>query len=311
MVPNSSKSRLFTLLWLCFASSHLCLSQDGVIKIDTRLVSVPLTVFDRSGRHITNLKKEDFRVFENGVEQEIKFLDTVDKLVTVLLVMDVSGSMLDDADALANAATIFLNNLRPYDTVAAATFNQEVHFIFNFAEAKEVWKRKKFKLRVDGLPPVTMIYDGMDFALRKMEKVKGRKAIIFFSDAVGSGIFASAESNFQDAEENEAVIYTVQFGAFEQPLKPANRKRLLETIATATDYMVRMAEISGGKHYQIEKIDDLERTFVEIVRELGLQYNLGYHPKTEAKRGERRRIKVETNVPNLVVRARDSYLVTN
>jgi Ca-activated chloride channel homolog len=299
-------------LWAFIVSSLICstaASQTNEIRIETNLVAVPVTVLDRSGRYITDLKKSDFQLFENDVEQEISFFEPVEKPVSVFLVMDVSGSMLDKADVLANAATEFLNNLRPDDMVAAATFNETVDMLFNFTPAREAWKRKKLKLRVDGLPPVTMVYDAMETALRKMRKVKGRKAIVFFSDAVGSGISATANSTLREAEEGESVIYTIQFGAFEKPLKNTNVKKFNEMISTASGYMAGLANRTGGRHYQIETIDNLKENFQLILRELGQQYSLGFQPKADGKKGEKRRIKVLVNRSGLVVKARDGYLI--
>lgn len=286
-------------------------AQDEVIRIDSNLVTVPATVFDRDGRYVTNLKKEDFQVFEDGIEQEIAFFESIEKPFTVILMLDVSGSMMGSVDILANAASVFLHKLRPNDQIAAVTFNESVDVLFNFTSAKEVWNRKKFKLRVDGGPPITMVYDATEFALKKMKKIHGRKAIILFSDAIGSGYFASAKSNLKDAEEHEAIIYTVQFGAFERPLPGVNEKKFYEAIDTASWYMRELAARTGGQHYQMENIGNLEKTFGEIADELGRQYSLGYYPK-ETETGQKRqvrKIKVKVRQPNLVVRARESYVV--
>ena len=147
------------------------------------------------------------------------------------------------------------------------------------------------------------------FAQKMMKKIRGRKAIILFSDGRGSGLNASAKSNLRDAEEQEVLIYTVQFGAFSLPSPYVDEKRFFKWREIANSYMRDLARKTGGRHYQIENITDLGNTFGEIADELGRQYSLGYYPKTEGKKGERRQIKVKVRQPNLSVRARDSYVV--
>ena len=287
-------------------------TQNDEIRIDTDLITVPVTVLDREGRYIANLKKEDFKIFENGIEQEVAFFESAEQQVTVILLLDVSGSMFDDFDELLNSASTFLNQLRQDDQIMVVAFNERVEVLLGFKSVKDV-RNKKLKVKKDGSPPVTMVYDAVEFGLKKMKKIRGRKAIILFSDGAGSGYSASAKSNFQDAEENEALIYTIWFDTtpkirLSHESENDFRKRL-EKSEFGGKYMQNLAQISGGRSYQIEKIVDLEKTFQTIVDELKQQYNLGYYPKTEGKKGERRQIRVKVNQPNLAVRARSSYVI--
>jgi hypothetical protein len=105
-------------------------NQESIIRIDSTLVNVPTIVSDRDGRYVTNLKKEDFQLFENEIEQEIAFFQPVEQPFTVLLLLDVSGSMYNDFANINNASNIFLNQLRPHDYLSAAAFDDSVPLPF-------------------------------------------------------------------------------------------------------------------------------------------------------------------------------------
>ena len=296
------------LLFIILGYQNLIYAQDDLIRIDSNLVTVPVTVLDRDGRYATNLKKENFQVFEDGVEQETAFFETTEQPFTVLLLLDTSGSMSNNMAELANTASIFVKQLRPDDQLLAASFTDEIDVLFQITKVKDL--RKAIKLRRKPRDGNTIIYDAVKFAQKKLKKISGRKAIILFSDGQGSGFDASAKDNLRDAEEQETLIYTVQFKPFfSEPPSYVNKKEFYKSIAEANDYMRDLAKVTGGRNYRIENIGDLGKTFSQIAEELGQQYSLGYYPKQSGKNGERRQIKVKVNQPNLAVRARDSYIV--
>ena len=299
------------LLFVLVTFSQVNYGQDEVIRVDTNLVTIPATVLDREGRYITNLKKEDFQIFENGDEQDVEFFESVEQPFTILFLVDTSGSMDSQMIILARAANSFLSQLPANDKIIVAPFDNWVDTSNKISSVKDL-REKKIRLRSTGLTP-TVVYDAVDYALKKMKKLSGRKAIVLFSDGVGSGYSASAKSNLRDAEENEASIYTVQFNTYPKVAPPLvnDKKQYYKKIETADKYVRDLAQITGGRHYQIDDIANLEETFAQVAKELGQQYSIGYYPKQSSKQGERRQIKVKVNLPNLAVRARDSYVVGN
>ncbi len=299
---------IFILLFVYTIFSITIYSQDDVIRVDTNLVTVPVTVLDREGRYITNLKKEDFQIFEDGIKQETVSFDSVEQSFTVFLLLDVSGSMSYHLAELTQAANALVRQLRPDDQVSAASFANDLYILLKPTKVSEL--RKDIKIQQRPGDSYTRIYDAIDDALKQMKKIRGRKAIVLFSDGAGDGIFSSAKDNFRNAEENETLIYTVQFNTFPSVPHPVtNKKKFYESIEEANKYMLDLARITGGRPYQIEKIADLEKTFELIAKELSQQYSLGYYPKQPGKKGERRQIKVKVTVPNTAVRARDNYVV--
>lgn len=303
------KQYSLALLFILFGFQNTAFSQnEDVIRIDTNLVTVPVTVFDRDGRYITYLKKENFQILEDGNEQNIELFKSVEQPVTVLLVLDISGSMTKYMTNLTEAANIFVHQLRSDDRVAAATFADNLYVLLKPTKVSEL--RKGIKIKQRSRDHFTRIYDAVHDALKLMRKIRGRKAIVLFSDGGGDGTFASAKDNFRHAEEGEALIYTVQFKNFLTAPHPHQNKEIFyEAIENANNYMLGLAQISGGRDYQIEKITDLNQTFAHIAAELRQQYNLGYYPNNPGKEGERRQIKVKVNVPNVAVRSRDSYII--
>ena len=284
--------------------------QDDVVRVETNLVTVPASVMDRDGRYITNLKKEDFQIFENGIEQEVAFFASVEQPLTVLFLLDTSGSMSPYMVDLARFANGFVSQLRPDDQLTAATFSDsaQVNVLFEATKAREL--RKGVKLLPSSGDRNTMVYEAVDFALKRMKKIKGRKAIILFSDGIGTGVTATANGNLRDAEKQDALVYTVQFGTF--PIEVPgyiNKKYYFERIEEINGYMRNLARKTGGRHYQIKSISNLEETFGQVAEELRRQYGLGYYPRGQLEAGQRRKIKVKVRLSKLVVRARDSYIV--
>ena len=287
-------------------------AQDEVIRVESSLVSVPVTVLDRDGRHLTNLQKSNFRVYEEGTVQEIEVFEPVDTKISVVLLLDVSGSMMFDMQELEAAAESFVHNLRPYDQIMVATFSDQIKTVRDFSTVEQFRKRDPMKLRIDGRPPVTMVYDAADFALKKVARVKGRQAIVFLTDGIGDGIWSSQKSNFKLAEEGDASIYTIGFDTnpSAQSKYESNDiyQKRLAAASNAVVYLQDLARKSGGRAFRIANIQSLNQTFGEVVKELSRQYTLGYYSNQPGKDGERRKITVKVNVPNVAVRSRNEVI---
>ena len=280
-------------------------SQDETIRVETDLITIPTLVLDRNGRYVTDLNRADFRVFEDGIEQKMTLFESVEQPFAVFLLLDRSGSMANHFTELEKASNAFVAQLRPDDNLFVATFANDVVTLISGVKAKNIKKDIKIRSRLGDND--TRIYDAVDHALKKLKKIKGRKAIVLFSDGAGSGLYASRKDNIQKAEENEALIYTIQFNTFKN-IRPYNVKLFLKGIEDAGSYMWALPRITGGRDFQIETIADLAGTFRMIVEELGKQYSLGYYPARPGKPGERRQINVKVNRPDVAVRSRNEVV---
>ena len=302
----------FTLFYLFVAMlfSNVNFAQDDVIKVDTNLITVPATVLDRNGRYVPNLKKENFQIFENGIEQEVTFFESVEQPFTILFLIDVSSSMIPHKENLSLAVNTLTSRLRPNDQLMVLSFFQWTDLLLKPTKINELSKKVMFKIREDSDCPGTYLYNAVDDALKRLKKIRGRKAIVVFSDGLGTGFGITAQDNLRDAEEQEAIIYTLKFGIFpSEPPIYASRKIFFERVNETNAYMHHIAAITGGRNYQVENIFNLEETFKLVVEELGQQYSLGFYPKNQLQTGEKHQIKVKVRQPNLAVKGRDSYVV--
>lgn len=297
------------LCLLVLVLSSFAFSQDGIVRVSTDLVRVPVAVFDRDGRFVPALTKSDFKLFENGIQQEISYFETVESPFSVLVLCDVSGSMTLKLDDLSAATNMFVKNLRRKDTVAIATFAEKFHVVrkgmlvenFRFPLELKQWHGEYF----------TRLFDAIDDSFNYLDKFKGKKAVVVFTDAAGDGTYGSIASNLRRAQENEATVYTIQYEM--EPVKYVNESVLaegLKKIAESNEFIKDIADITGGRTFRIKDIRDLKATFGLIAAELGQQYELGFYPRTDGTAGELRELKVRVLRPDIAVRARTSYMMT-
>ena len=294
--------------------------ENDIVRVSTNLITVPAEVLDRSGRYIGSLQKSDFRIYENGVEQQLAYFASVEQPFTVALLLDVSGSTQSQLEAIRSAANTFIKRLRPNDRLLLISFDGKINVL---TEAVTLSELRKKKLRLDALNDGTLLYDTVGFVLnQRLASVQGRKAIVLMTDGVDGGSKkASLRQNLRDAEEANTVIYTVQYNTM--PQLPARlsqisnlkarehvRARLIKEYGVGSNYLQFLAEKTGGRLYKAETLSAVPQAFDAITDELGRQYSLGYYPNGQVQPGEKRDIKVRTRSPNLVVRARESYVAS-
>ncbi len=316
-------------------------SDDEPIKLQTTLVQVPVIVKDRGERYITDLKKEEFRLFENGVEQELTFFGTVEEPFNVALLIDSSGSTVEQLTPIKAAANAFLDNLRPHDKVMVIEFNDSVNVLCELTNNRETLNRA-----IERIQPgeYTQVYDAVYTAVwEKLEEVDGRKAVILFSDGIDN---ASTEIDDEDTfaavtESEDVVIYPIRYSTRadverklekkyasqrlelpnqatpaslnvtlkKQPTYEEAMRDLDKTYRQADEYLNELARLSGGVVERADRLTDLQAAFGRIADELRKQYLIGYYPKDE-KSEANRRIRVQVSRPDAKVRARPGYKVT-
>src|SRR5687768_2933701 len=307
-----------------------------VVRIDTNLVTVPVSVFDRQGRLIPNLQRESFSVFENGVEQEIKHFEPTEKPFTVALVLDTSGSTVFDLWEIKEAAIAFAKQLRPQDRVLVVTFNDLVMLLTEATSDLKVVTEVIQRGANTGFS--TRLYDAVALVIsERLNKIEGRKAIVLFTDGVDTKSYlATYKSTLREAEELDGLIYAIQYDTTDfvaATQTPSNDLTILTartpygttqrvvsgpTITVpgttigdyqlADRYLHQLSENTGALLYKANDRAQLAAAFSKIAGELRSQYSLGYYPKTAAKSGERNLIKVRVNQPDLAVRSRASYI---
>ena len=315
-----------------------------VIKVETTLVTLPVSVTDRNGRYIPNLRKEDFRLWEDGVEQQVAFFNAVDKPFSVVLMIDTSGSTRFRLEDIQDAAITFVNQLRRDDKVMVVSFDNDVQVLSDFTTDRYRLRDAIMRTRTGNS---TRLYDAVDLVINdRLSRIDGRKAVVLFTDGVDTtSRHASYESNLRDAEELDALIYPVQYdtyadmgggggGSWPGTQVPSSPVDILIQIlggrsrggnnrggggsgGTGTSrseyefanrYLQQLSEVTGARKYQADSIQNISVAFSNIAEELRRQYSLGYYPKNPAQAGQRRQIRVRVNQPNLAVRTRDTYI---
>jgi VWFA-related protein len=326
--------------------------EDEIVRVTTTLVTVPVSVLDRNGRYIPNLRQRDFQLFEDNQPQQIAYFSSVETPFTVALVIDTSGSTKFRLDEMQEAAIAFVNQLRPEDKVMVVTFDDKIRVL---AEPTNNRYTLRDAIRQARVGEGTKLYDALDYVMNiHFHRIQGRKAIVLFTDGVDTtSKRANYQSTLQDAEELDALIYPVQYdtytdmnagasypsggGNWPAP-QPRRRGSVWGTIGsiilggpivvgsgggssggggTGTSraeyergnaYLGELAERTGARRYQAATMGDVNQAFSLVAEELRRQYSIGYYPKNTGQAGVRRRIKVRVNRPDLVVRARDSYI---
>lgn len=292
--------------------------ENDIVRVSTSLITIPTEVMDRSGRYIGHLNKEDFRIYENGIEQELAYFASVEQPFTVALLLDVSGSTQSQLQAIRSAANTFISRLRPNDRLLLISFDGKVNVL---TEAVTLSELRKMRVRLDAINDGTVLYDTVGFVLnQRLAGIQGRKAIVLLTDGVDGGSKrASYKQNIRDAEESNVVIYTVRYNTLPQlperlskivdtKVRERVRARMFKEYGTGGSYLQSLSEKTGGRFFNADSLTDVPQAFGEITAELGRQYSLGYYPKGQVQPGEKRDIKVRTRSANLVVHARASYV---
>ncbi len=320
---------------------------DGVIRVETNLVTMPVSVLDRNGRFVSGLRQQDFRIFENGAEQKVDFFQSVEQPFTVVLMIDVSPSTAFQMDQIYTAASAFVDQLRPMDRVMVVAFDERVRILSRPTNDRNTLYRA---IRQAEFGNGTSLYGAVDQVMRReLSMIEGRKAIVLFTDGVDttSGR-ASFDSTIRDVEERDVLIYPIRYDTQRDGFGSGNRGRRGPSVGfpprgggglgdvigiilgggtfppvgggtmggtssreyeIGRQYLETLASTTGGRHFEADSLVNLDAAFSGIAEELRRQYSIGYYPEDPGNRGDRKQIMVRVMRPNLVVRAKTSYIV--
>lgn len=295
------------------------------VKVETTLVTIPVSVFDRNGLYIPNLRQSDFRIYEDGKEQEIAYFGTSEKPFTVILLLDTSPSTEYKIDEIRSAAVAFVDQLKPQDRVMVIEFDANVHVLTEATSDRQLIYKGIRRADFGG---GTSLYEAVDFSLKKrLNAIEGRKAIVLFTDGVdttSSRGRATYDSTLALAEESDSLIFPIYYNTYFDNrglgggggwpgtivFGPPPRGTTSEDYALGRRYLEELADYTGGRVFRPESTPGgLTAAFEGIAEELRRQYQIGYTPAEDGKPGQRKQIKVRVNRANLVIRSRDSYIV--
>ncbi|MEQ1644719.1 MAG: VWA domain-containing protein [Pyrinomonadaceae bacterium] len=323
-----------------------CSAQDETVRVESATVQVPVSVYGRDGTIKASLKKDNFKLFENGVEQEIAYLESGESPFTVMLLADLSGSLNEHKVQIGRAIDTFIGMLRPNDTVVVATFDSAKDIDIRVPPTlKKDYSAPKPPSSRGTESPYTITFDAVDQAIKYLGKLKGRRAIVLFGDGELWGMKATAAENLRAAEESESTFFTIRYGDYPlacvipDPFADSamlsgaqssevggimsrrdidvryknstcayRKNEISKLVENVGRYFNGLSERTAGRSYQIAKVENVADVFKQIITEMGQQFTLGYEPVEPGKDGERRKITVKVNIPNVAVRSRNEVI---
>lgn len=264
-------------------------SAQPSFRADSNLVVIPVSVTDTLNRFVLGLSKDDFKVFDDGVEQPIAHFSGEDVPLSIGLVFDISGSMDYKLSTSAEAAANFLKTLNPNDEAFLVEFNDKPDLKVPFTGQTQAIRAALENLQPNGL---TALLDAVKFALNEMKKAKNpRKAVVVISD--GGDNHSNYTAAQIEALVREADVEIYAMGVFDPLFTMAitpeeiTGPRLLSEIATQT----------GGRAFAASMAGDLPSVAARIAVELRNQYVLGYYPKNQARDGKYHTVEVKLSQP--------------
>ena len=341
VVNVSSRAKSYrTRTYLLFLWSVVCLfggnstsaqTVDDVVRIDTSVVQLNIGVVDRQGRPITDLQRENFIVYEDGVRQSLMSFESTTTPFSLALLLDMSGSTLGFRQNLKFGAWRFIDPLAPEDRVAVIAFNERTELLTNFTADRQkiAWAIE----RADGRGG-TQLYEALNYTLKKFaEEGRRRKAIVVLTDGLDTNmrnLDRTTSANVQTNEEAVAAIKPESSKALSTVLDAADRqgvtiyplalpsgdlKRLpivtpqITAIYTAARARLEtLARRTGGQLSDIRQLQDLAKTYALVAADLRMLYTISYQASGARERdGRWRAIRVDIDRPDVIARTRPGY----
>ncbi len=302
-------------------------SDPDIVRVNTDLVTIPVRILSPDGKPLVNLRRNEFKIFENGIDQPIAYFSDDEQPFTVVLVLDMSYSSVFKLEDIQLAARIFVSKLREHDRVMVVSFDEKTRVL---CEATN--DRRVLSLAIDGarIASGTALYDTLDTVGRdKLAAVTGRRAIVLLSDGVDtSSVMANAKSVERFFAEEDVLVYPIYYDTYSDVQRSRRKDAEIRydeddrpyTVRTAPkkgereqDYKVaesfleRVSTETGGRLYKVSSTTNLNDAFANIADELRKIYSIGYYPSEDRQPGAVYDIKVRVYRPNLKIEARNKY----
>lgn len=291
------------------------IGEGDIIRVDSQLVALNMSVVDRNtNRGLVGLTKSDFRLFENGTEQQILQFDSSSAPFDLLLVIDLSGSTREVVKLIRSAALRFVDAARPSDRIGVITFAGQATVVSRLTLDRQLLRQRISLMDTTG--GGTKLYDATDFAVGQTlpdNKNPRRTAIILMSDGLDGSIpGVNAEGSklpykelLNRVSEFDGVLYTLWLNTRYEALNPKDTQP--EAFDDGHDQMQEMADLGGGLFYEVQRLEDLAGAYERVVADLGTVYSLAYRPLDKTRDSKWRAIKVNVARPAAVARGKRGY----
>jgi len=296
--------------------------EPPTIQVDVNVVNILASVRDKRGGLVANLEKNDFTVFEDGKQQEIKyFARETDLPLTIGLLIDVSGSQRNLIDIERSAASQFFSQvMRKKDEAFLISFGEECELLQDYTNSARMLSQGMNGLRVSsgvggfgpgpvptsGGPRGTVLYDAVFLAAdEKLRTEVGRKVIVLITDGVDEGSRKKIEDAIEAAQKADAVVYSIDYS---DPRAYGNYGPFGGFGGGAGEgYLRRMSDATGGHVYKVGRNHSLQDVFQELQEEMRSQYSLGFSSANEKRDGSYRKLEVRMANKDLKAQVRKGY----
>src|SRR5271165_654106 len=271
------------------------------IKVDVNLVVLHTTVLDDRGRFVEGLAQDNFRVYEDKVEQKLSVFKREDIPVSMGLVIDNSGSMRDKRPRVNEAALTLVQNSNPQDEAFVVNFNDDFYLDLDKDFTNSIPELKEALERIDARGS-TALYDAIIGSLDHLKKGnKEKKVLLIVTDGEDNTSRNTLEKTVREIQKTDTVIYTIGL------LGEENKK----SAKTAKKALMAIAQASGGVAYFPENVEDVHAICEQVAHDIRHQYTLAYYPSNAARDGSFRTVHVDVIPPRghgkLVARTRNGY----
>lgn len=285
--------------------------ERAAIRVTTQMVPVTCSVFDSGGRSLSGLKREDFRLFDEGVEQKISYFDASIEPASVALVIDASPSVFRESGEMKQAAKALVENLSASDEVTVVDFSAHAYLLLPFSRDRDLLERAIGRVDVRGLfsdAGGTNIYEAVYLAAGQLfEGRTGRKAIVLLTDGQDSGLGLTLDPSsasprpgeprdrltfddvtralatgniqvFAVSTQNRPKVMTHDWLAAHRTQTLVNSQARELGIPAYTLYLAELVRRSGGQLYFLREAETLADTYRQITASIRTEYTLGYYP---------------------------------
>jgi Ca-activated chloride channel homolog len=279
--------------------------QGSTIKIDVGLVVLHTSVIDDRGKFADGLKPENFRIFEDKVEQKLSTFKREDVPVSMGLVIDNSGSMRDKRPRVNEAALTLVESSNPQDEAFVVNFNDDFYLDLDKDFTSSIPELKEALERIDSRGS-TALFDAVIGSLDHLKKAKrDKRVLLVVTDGEDNSSHNSLEKTLREIQKTDTVIYTIGLLGDEKRKDKNHAMRALKQIA----------EASGGLAFFPESVDDVHTICEQVAHDIRNQYTLAYYPSNTRKDGTFRAVSVQVIPPHgrgkLVARTRNGYYAPN
>ena len=292
------------------------ISEGDVIRVESQLVTLNISVIDRgTNRGLVGLGQPDFKLFEDGQEQNIVQFESSNAPFDLVLLIDLSGSTRDVVKLIRAAAVRFVEAARPADRIGIITFAGQASVVSTLTADRDLLRQRIET--IDTARGDTKLYDATNFAMEevlKEAKKSRRTAIVLMSDGLDGtipgisgqqGSRTPYKETLRNIQEFDGVLYTLWLNTEYEAMSPLDTQP--EAFDMGRERMKEMADVGGGVFYRVERLTDLAGAYEQVVADLGTMYSLAYRPSNNVRDGKWRAIRIGVNRTNAVPRGKRGY----